>query len=236
MRVNEKVAVVSGASRGIGQAIAERLREEGARVYGGDLEFDDSREVERHLDVADLASWERLRQHITERENHVDILVNNAGVVGSYDSITDVSLEDWDRIVAVNQTGVFYGMRTFIPLLSDADSGAIVNISSIWGIVGTAGVAAYQASKGAVVTMTKNAAVTYAGAGIRANSVHPGLITTPMTINQDQSINATLTAATPLGREGAPREIAHAVLFLASDEASFITGQQLVVDGGFVVP
>lgn len=236
MRVNGRVAVVSGASRGIGQAIAERLSEEGARVYGGDLEFDDSSEVERHLDVTDLASWERLRQHVAEREAHVDILVNNAGVVGSYGSITDVSLEDWDRIVAVNQTGVFYGMRTFIPHLSDADSGAIVNISSIWGIVGTAGVAAYQASKGAVVTMTKNAAVTYAGAGIRANSVHPGLITTPMTINQDQAINATLTAATPLGREGAPREIAHAVLFLASDEASFITGQQLVVDGGFVVP
>ena len=242
MRVEGKVAVISGAAAGIGLAIAERLAEEGAVVYGGDLAYAEvgtsqSGVRTRPLDVTDLASWEKLGAEIAEAGG-ADILVNNAGMVGSYEPITTISLDDWQSVIAVNQNGVFYGMRTFLPHMQAKGAGAIVNISSMWGIIGAAGVAAYQASKGAVTVMTKNAALSYAKDGIRVNSIHPGLIWTPMIEAQDaqdESISNGLITATPLGRIGQPREVANAVLFLASDEASFITGAQLLVDGGFTV-
>jgi NAD(P)-dependent dehydrogenase (short-subunit alcohol dehydrogenase family) len=240
VRVGNKIAVVSGAAAGIGLAIAERLAEEGATVFGGDLAYkeagkSDSGILTRPLDVADLASWQVLAAEVAEAGG-VDILVNNAGMVGSYEPITDIALEDWHAIIGVNQNGVFYGMRTFIPQMRGKGGGSIVNISSIWGLVGAIGVSAYQASKGAVTVMTKNAAMSYAADGIRVNSVHPGLIATPMIAAQDardEAISDGLIAATPLRRIGQPREVANAVLFLASDEASFTTGSQLMVDGGF---
>jgi NAD(P)-dependent dehydrogenase (short-subunit alcohol dehydrogenase family) len=240
VRVGNKIAVVSGAAAGIGLAIAERLAEEGATVFGGDLAYkeagkSDSGILTRPLDVADLASWQVLAAEVAEAGG-VDILVNNAGMVGSYEPITDIALEDWHAIIGVNQNGVFYGMRTFIPQMRGKGGGSIVNISSIWGLVGAIGVSAYQASKGAVTVMTKNAAMSYAADGIRVNSVHPGLIATPMIAAQDardEAISNGLIAATPLRRIGQPREVANAVLFLASDEASFTTGSQLMVDGGF---
>ncbi|MEU3169204.1 glucose 1-dehydrogenase [Streptosporangium sp. NPDC006930] len=238
MPLTDKISIVTGAASGIGAATAERFAAEGAVVYAADiaaLPRDEGRTHHRRLDVADLDSWGALVAEITDRHGRVDVLFNCAGLVGSYDSLTEIDLDDWHRIVAVNQTGVFYGMRSVIPAMRQAGGGAIVNMSSAWGLIGSAGVAAYQAAKGAVTLMTKNAAMSYAADGIRVNSVHPGLITTPMTDAQDPEISADLVRQTPLGRAGRADEVAAAVLFLASDEASFITGAQLVVDGGLIV-
>lgn len=238
MRIDGKVAIVTGAADGIGRASASMLAREGGVVYGADTRYDEPGSTQegvrtRRLDVSDLDGWERLVHEISDRHGRVDILVNNAGVVGSYQGVSDIDLAVWERVIAVNQTGVFYGMRSVIPIMALQGQGAIVNISSIWGLVGSHGVAAYQASKGAVTMMTKNAAVTYAGNGIRVNSIHPGFISTPLTEAQDQALSDSLVTATPLKRAGTADEVANAVLFLASGEASFITGAQLVVDGGF---
>ncbi len=237
MRVAGRTAVVSGAAAGIGAAIAERLAAEGATVYAGDVAWAEPDTSgtgihRRPLDVADLASWRALAAEV----GTADILVNNAGLVGSYDSLTDIDVADWHRVIGVNQHGTFYGMRTFVPPMQAAGGGAIVNISSIWGFVGAAGVAAYTASKGAVTSMTKNAALTYAADRIRVNSVHPGLIATPMIAAQDDDVSAAVIRSTPLGRIGLPEEVANAVLFLVSDEASYITGSHLMVDGGYTTP
>lgn len=241
MELNNKIAIVTGAAAGIGAAIARRFAREGAVVYGGDVAWTkaatDSAGVRmRPLDVSRPDQWTLLVEEILADHGGLDILVNNAGLVGSYESITDIEIDRWHNIIAVNQHGVFFGMRSAIPLMRNRGSGSIVNVSSIWGLVGAAGVAAYQASKGAVTLMSKNAAVTYAPEGIRVNSVHPGLITTPMTDAQDPAISQALIDTTPLGRAGRADEVANAVLFLASDEASYITGAQLVVDGGFTTP
>lgn len=240
MRLKDKVAVVTGAYGGIGLATAEAFAREGAVVYAGDIAFKEATDAggirQRYLDVSDLDSWAALAEEITAAYGGVDVLVNNAGLVGSYESITDVEVQRWHEIVATNQTGVFYGMRSIIPPMRARGGGSIINVSSIWGLVGAVGVAAYQASKGAVTLMSKNAALTYASEGIRVNSVHPGLITTPMTHAQDPAISEALVATTPLGRAGRPEEVANGILFLASDEASYITGSQLVIDGGFTTP
>jgi NAD(P)-dependent dehydrogenase (short-subunit alcohol dehydrogenase family) len=240
VRLDSKVAVVSGAAKGIGLAIAERLAEEGATVYGGDLDHteagkSDSGILTRPLDVADLSSWQALAAEVADAGG-ADILVNNAGMVLAYEPITEIDLDAYQRVIGVNQHGVFYGMRTFIPQMQAKGGGSVVNISSIWGVVGAAGVAAYQASKGAVTVMSKNAAMSYASDGIRVNSVHPGIIATPMIDAQESSITQGLVDVTPLGRIGQPREVANAVLFLASEESSYITGTQLFVDGGYTTP
>lgn len=233
-RFAEKIVVVTGAAHGIGLAAATAFAADGATVYGADIVPGNHEAIRwRTLDVANIESWEILIKEILSTHGTIDILVNNAGLVGSYESITDISLDDWDRIIGVNQNGVFYGMRSVLPAMVKAGRGAIVNVSSIWGLVGASGVAAYQASKGAVTLMTKNAAATWGPQGIRVNSVHPGLITTPMTEAQDQAISDGITSQTPLGRAGRAEEVADAITFLASDQASYITGAQLVVDGGF---
>jgi NAD(P)-dependent dehydrogenase (short-subunit alcohol dehydrogenase family) len=164
----------------------------------------------------------------------LDILVNNAGIVGTYATITDVDMRDYHRVIAVNQTGYFLGMRHGIPLMQRGGQGSIVNISSIWGLIGAVGVAPYQASKGAVTTLTKNAALSYAPA-IRANSIHPGVIRTQITASQDDALNQQLIADTPLKRMADPREVAFCALYLASDESSFVTGAELVIDGGYTI-
>lgn len=232
-----KVAIVTGAASGIGHATAMALAAQGATVYGADIapphgEADGTIQW-RRLDVAEEDGWKTLAAEVLQAHGRIDVLVNNAGLVGSYDSITDIDIQDWHRIISVNQTGVFLGMRSVAPAMLAQESGAIVNVSSIWGLVGAAGVAAYQASKGAVTLMTKNASATWAAQGIRVNSVHPGLITTPLTENQDQAISDELIAKTPMHRAGQANEVADAIVYLASDRASYITGAQLVVDGGF---
>jgi cyclopentanol dehydrogenase len=168
-----------------------------------------------------------------ETFGHLDILVNNAGVV-SLPTITETTDSEWDRVIAINQKGVFLGMRHAVPALQRAGGGSIVNVSSIYGIRGVPGYAAYQASKGAVVLLTKTAALTYGRDGIRVNTVAPGVIYTQMAEEEGEEVIAALVENVPLGRGAQPEEVSHAVLFLASDEASYVTGTELVVDGGLM--
>jgi NAD(P)-dependent dehydrogenase (short-subunit alcohol dehydrogenase family) len=237
MRLEGKVAVVTGAASGIGAAIAALFAEEGATVYATDIAPIDSSERIRYVrqDVSDPLQWQELVARIEREQGYLSILVNNAGIVGSYEGIETISLEDYNRTIAVNQTSVFLGMRFCAPLLRKRSGGSIVNISSMWGIIGAPGVAAYQASKGAVTLMTKNAALTFAPT-IRVNSIHPGVILTPLIERQDPALTKPLVDMTPLKRLGSPREIAYGALYLGSDESSYVTGAQLVIDGGYIVP
>jgi NAD(P)-dependent dehydrogenase (short-subunit alcohol dehydrogenase family) len=236
VRLANKVALISGGSRGIGRATAELFAREGATVYVGDRDEAEpfSGSVEwRPLQVTALGQWRALVDEIVSAHGHLDILVNNAGLVGSYKPIHEIRLSDWKRVIDVNLLGVFYGMRSVIPVMRRTGGGSIVNVSSIWGIVGAAGVAAYQASKGAVATLSKNGAISYVADGIRVNSVHPGIVDTPMIRAQAAAITAGVVEATPMRRLAEPSEIAYGILFLASDESSYVTGVELPIDGGF---
>jgi len=236
MRLAGKIAIVTGASSGIGRATADLFAEEGAVVYATDIAQRDGSERIKYIrqDTSSEADWIALAKLVETEQGKLDILVNNAGIVGTYDTITDVKMSDYHRIIAVNQTGFFYGMRYSIPLMQRNGKGSIVNISSIWGLIGAVGVAPYQASKGAVTTLTKNAALSYAPI-IRANSIHPGAIITQIIANQDDAINKQLIADTPLQRMADPREVAFAAVYLASDESAFVTGAELVIDGGYTI-
>ena len=240
MRLDGKIAIVTGGGRGIGRATAELFASEGATVVVGDVDvsspFGDPRVTTEQLDVTDEHSWQRLVGGVIERHGRIDVLMNNAGGVGSYEPIDTITLDDWRRIIDLNQTGTFLGIREVVPHMRRAGRGSIINVSSIWGLAGAIGVAAYTASKGAVTQMSKNAALSYVGAGIRVNSLHPGIIETPIIAAQDNEITAAVVAATPMKRLGRAIEIAYGALFLASDESSFMTGAQLVLDGGYTVP
>lgn len=230
-----KVAIVTGASRGIGRAIAERLTAEGALVAACDVIPFDSNPFARalQLDVASESDWATTVSEIERTLGGISILVNNAGITTTF-ALHETSVEEWERVIAVDQTGVFLGMRSVIPSMQSVGGGAIVNISSILGAASVPGIAAYHAAKGAVLTMTKNAAVTYASSGIRANAILPGWIKTPMTAGQSDDVNGVFLDATPIRRAGEPADIAAATAFLVSDEASFITGVDLPVDGGYL--
>lgn len=239
MRLNGKIAVVTGAASGIGRAISELFAEEGAVVYATDIVFPEKSAqlpsmIRIQHDVSDEDQWRALVSRVDAEQGRLSVLVNNAGIVGSYDPIDCVSMETYLRVVAVNQHGPFFGIRTCVPLMKKSGGGSIVNISSIWGLIGAVGVAAYQASKGAVTCMTKNAALTYAPL-IRANSIHPGIIRTAIIERQDPAMNQVIVDDTPLKRMAEPREVAYAALYLASDEAAFVTGAELVIDGGYTI-
>jgi len=236
VRLKDKIAIVTGAASGIGRATADLFAEEGATVYATDIDPRDGGEriIPVRHDASVEAEWDALLRRVEAEQHRLDILVNNAGIVGTYDTITTVSMSDYHRVIAINQTGFFLGMRFAIPLMQRSGKGSIVNVSSIWGLIGASGVAPYQASKGAVTTLTKNAALTYAPT-IRANSVHPGAILTRIIEKQDDAMNRQLIADTPLARMADPREVAYAILYLASDEAAFVTGAELVIDGGYTI-
>lgn len=237
MRLSGKVALVTGASRGIGLGIVERFAEEGAVVYAGSTSNPTgvypSGVTGVKLDVAQEDDWKEAVASVLADHGRIDVLVNNAGII-AYEGVHDLSLESWNKVIAVNQTGVFLGMREVIPAMRGQKAGSIINVSSIWGIAAVAGAHAYHASKGAVGVMSKNAAMIYVGDGIRVNSLHPGFIDTPLTQSQDADMNAFVIASTPMKRAGTTREIANGALFLASDESSFMTGAEMVIDGGYL--
>lgn len=237
MRLNDKIALVTGAAGGIGRATVERFAEEGAIVIAADLRPGSAYESDRitavELDVTSEEAWGRVVDAIIAEHGRIDVLFNNAGIVQSYEPVATIALDDWRSVIDVNLNGVFYGCRAVIPHMQAAGGGSIINTSSIWGIAGAAGVAAYTASKGAVRLLSKNVALSYIGNGIRCNSLHPGLIDTPLIEAQDAEITAGVLAQTPLGRLGTSREIANGALFLASDESSYMTAAELVLDGGY---
>jgi NAD(P)-dependent dehydrogenase (short-subunit alcohol dehydrogenase family) len=238
MKLQGRLAVVTGAYRGIGRACAEALAAEGATVIATDVMAEDPGYgvpgiLYRQCDVGSEADWEAIAHEIRDGAGHIDILVNAAGVAPTKSGAHDVSVADWDFILRVNQTGVMLGMRMATALMLGRGPLSIVNISSIWGMVGGTGQIAYHASKGAVINMTRNVAITYARQNIRANAILPGLIDTEMVRAQKPEMNAATLALTPMGRIGLPEEIAKGVVFLASDDSSFITGAMLPIDGGF---
>ena len=235
-RLKGKVAIITGGAQGIGRAVAELFATEGAIVVAGDVKpappvqgVDDVT-----LDVSSPSDWKRVVDAVIGQHGTIDVLVNNAGIVLNYGPVHATDLDSWNRVIAVNLTGSFIGMQAVLPAMRKAGKGSIINFSSIWGNVGVPGAAAYNAAKGGVRNMTKNAAVTYAKENIRVNSVHPGLIRTPLVTAQPDEMNAGIIAQTPMGRMGTPAEIAHGCLFLASDDSSFMTGAELVIDGGYL--
>ncbi len=235
-RLKGKVAIVTGAGRGIGREIAELFHREGATVIATSqsdhIDFSDGIAFVQQ-DVSKEQGWSDLVATVLADHGRIDVLVNNAGII-VYETLDGLSLDEWERVVAVNQTGVFLGMRSVITPMLEAGSGSIINVSSIWGNAAVAGAHAYHATKGAVRNMAKNAAITYATKGVRINSLHPGFITTPLTDAQDPAVNEYVVSMTPMGRAGTPSEIAYGALFLASDESSFMTGAELVIDGGYL--
>ena len=244
-RLDGKVAIISGGARGQGEVEAKLFAKEGAKVVFGDILDDEGRQVEAairqaggeatyvHLDVTEEADWQEAVQTAVSAYGKLDVLVNNAGILRR-GGIEETSKELWDTILAVNATGVFLGTKHAIPEMRKAGGGSIVNISSISGMIALGG-PAYNASKGAVRVFTKVTAVHHAGDNIRCNSVHPGPVRTPMTEStySDPDMLAQRLQSMPLGRIGTSEDIAYGVLYLASDEAAYVTGSELVIDGGY---
>ena len=248
MRLEGKVALISGGARGMGAAEARMFASEGASVVIGDVLEDEGRRVAAEigeaggqalfvaLDVTSESQWRDAIDAAVSSFGRLDVLVNNAGIGGG-GNVEQTTEAEWDRTMDINAKGVFLGTKTAIPAMRRSGGGSIINISSQLGIVGTDNSSPqYQASKGAVRLLTKSTAIQYAREGIRANSVHPGPIVTPMTESgrADQDRYDLTVSRIPLGRYGEPEDVAYGVLFLASDESSFMTGSELVIDGGWV--
>ena len=250
-RLKDKVAVVTGGSLGIGQAIVRRMAEEGARVAildvldteGGSLEGElrarDRNVKYWHCDVAREAQVASVLEAVAAQFGRIDILVNNAGVAGASKPTHEITEAEWDFVQGVNVKGVFFGTKHAIAHLRKAGGGSIINLSSIYGLVGAPDVPPYHASKGAVRLMSKTDALLYAPDRIRVNSIHPGFIWTPMVekhlsgLGDIDAGRKAVDALHPLGHMGEPDDIAWAAVYLASDESKFVTGTELVVDGGY---
>jgi len=254
-RVAGKVALVTGGASGIGRGCAERLAQEGAVVVLTDIQDHKGPEVVDaiataggraeylHHDVTDEQAWIDVVDQVKARHGRLDVLVNNAGV-GLGGMITEMSLETWRQQTAVNLDGVFLGVKHVLPLMREGGGGSIVNMSSVAGIKGAPGLAGYCATKGGVRLFTKAVALECAAAkdGVRVNSVHPGIIDTPIWLtvaptgtNEPPDLDAISTMAVPMGVKGVPDDIANGVLWLASDESRYVTGAELVIDGGLTL-
>jgi NAD(P)-dependent dehydrogenase (short-subunit alcohol dehydrogenase family) len=247
MRLKNKVAIVTGGAHGMGESIARLFAREGAMVFIADILEDEGSAVAESIraakgeaqfldvDVSIEAQWVDLVQACSTQYGKIDVLVNNAGISGAVPN--RMSTEYFDKLMAVNTRGTFLGMKTVIPEMRKVGGGAIVNVSSISGFIGQEFVhMGYNAAKAAIRVMTKSAAVQFAKDGIRVNSVHPGMMP-PMRTSvtaADPALREKVLATVPMQRAGRPEEVAYPVLFLASDEASYITGTELVVDGGFL--
>jgi NAD(P)-dependent dehydrogenase (short-subunit alcohol dehydrogenase family) len=248
MRLEDKVALITGGASGMGASMARIFAREGARVVVADMLEAEGQEVVaditkangaalfQRLDVTNEADWQAAIAATLAAYGRLDILVNDAGISGSaVDDLFDSAA--WQQIMAINSTGTFLGLKYAIPEMKKTGGGSIVNISSISGVVGQRGIhVAYNASKGAIRTLTKAAAVQHGRDNIRVNSVHPGLMPPMRTSGRtaDPAVRAKMLEGVPLRRAGRVEEVANAVLFLASDEASYITGAELYVDGGFL--
>ena len=250
-RIEGKAAIVTGGALGIGRATCELLAREGATVAIVDLLDAEGRELADRIgraggraaywraDVATESDIERVFREIGEAFGRIDVLVNNAGISGANKPTHELTEAEWDRVQAVNVKGVFFCTKHAIPWMLRAGGGSIVNLSSIYGLVGAPDAPPYHASKGAVRLMSKTDALLYAKQGIRVNSVHPGFIWTPMvekflrSQGEVAKLRRALDALHPLGRVGEPEEVAYGILYLASDESKFVTGSELVIDGGY---
>lgn len=240
-RLAGKRAVVTGAARGIGRAIAEAFVTEGAHVICADVLLDEAAAAcqamgasaqPRWLDVTDEAAWRALADEL--RNDSLDILVNNAGGLVSTSVLHELSLDAWRKSLDLNLTSVFLGMRAIIPLMLERGQGSVINICSISGIVGQADAPDYQAAKAGVRLLTKNAAVTYGRNRLRINAITPSVIATGPAESEPGDRVWAFVSRIPLGHAGAPQDVAHAAVYLASDESRFVTGANLVVDGGFL--
>jgi NAD(P)-dependent dehydrogenase (short-subunit alcohol dehydrogenase family) len=244
-RVQDKVTIITGAARGQGEWHTRLFAQEGARVLMTDVLDDLGEQVAyelretgydvhyRHMNVADEADWRATVQDAVARWGRIDILLNNAGIVGTMASVADEDVSAWQKMVAVNQQGVFLGLKHVAPVIESTGGGSIVNTCSINGTVGNPGGFSYQASKGAVKMMTRAAAMEYAARGVRVNSVSPGLVMTHMAEEEGEDSNREFAEATPMKRAAQPIEVSYGVLYLASDEASYVTGADLFIDGGY---
>jgi NAD(P)-dependent dehydrogenase (short-subunit alcohol dehydrogenase family) len=250
-RVKDKVAIVTGGALGLGLATSTKLAQEGAKVAITDILDDRGAEAVAaikklggdaafwHLDVSNEEMVNKVIGEVAAKWGRIDVLVNNAGIAGTNKPTDQLTEQEWDKVMAIDVKGVFFCTKHVIPFMRKAGSGSIINLSSIYGLVGAGDIPPYHAAKGAVREMSKNDAICYAKEKIRVNSVHPGFIVTPMVQNfakaagDEQGIQNALAALHPLGHLGEPDDIAWGIVFLASDESKFMTGSELVIDGGY---
>nr|CBX30572.1 Cyclopentanol dehydrogenase [uncultured Desulfobacterium sp.] len=251
-RVEGKTAIVTGGALGIGRAVCLQLAKEGAMVAVTDIADEEGKQVVEkieefggiakywHVDTSQEHSVSSAFADIAHKFGSIDILVNNAGIAGVNKPTHEITKEEWDKVMAVNVSGVFFCTKHAIPIMKKSGSGSIINMSSIYGIVGASDLPPYHASKGAVRLMSKNDALLYAKDNIRVNSIHPGFIWTPLVekLAEDspegvQAFREEVDSRHPIGHVGDPDDIAYGVLYLASDESKFVTGTELVIDGGY---
>ena len=246
MRLQNKVALISGGAKGMGAVEAKLFAKEGAKIVIGDVLETEGKQIEGEinetggeclfvpLDVTDENQWNEAVAATLGRFGKLDILINNAGIFRT-SRVEETSSAEWDQVMDINAKGVFLGAKAAIPAMREAGGGSIINLSSVAGLVGAAYSSAYSASKGAVRLFTKSTAIQYATDGIRCNSIHPGVIQTDMTKEAiaDSQFKAQRLDPTPLARLGQPEDVAYGALYLASDESSFVTGAELVIDGGW---
>ena len=251
-RVNNKVALITGAGLGIGKATALLLAEQGAKLAITDINDETGKSLADeinaaggvakfwHLDTTEEDNVSNVFFEVVNEFGSIDVLVNNAGIAGVEKPTHEISKKEWETLMAVNVTGVFLCIKHVIPYMLESSGGSIINMSSIYGLVGAGDLPPYHASKGAVRLMTKNDAILYAKKNIRINSVHPGFIMTPLVeaLAQESPLGAEafkqqLADAHPVGHVGEPIDVAYGVLYLASDESKFVTGSELVIDGGY---
>jgi 2,5-dichloro-2,5-cyclohexadiene-1,4-diol dehydrogenase 2 len=243
-RLSGKIALISGGASGLGAAQATLFAREGAKVMIGDLQEGLGQQVVEairsedgeadfiRLDVSDFESWQQAVQVVAQKFGGLTTLVNNAGIFHPGGLVSETP-EGWARMIAINQTGVFYGMKTAVPKLLESGNAAIVNISSLYGLIGSPNAISYHASKAAVRLMSKGAALEFAKQGIRVNTIFPGQIRTPILGDITPEQDAAIKASIPMGEVGDPMDIAYGSLYLASDEARYVSGAELCIDGAW---